>query len=406
MKEVHQEVLHYITLRTKQSEIVQLLIDHGADINSASKGGFTSLLVAVSIGSVAMVRLFLETGADMRGDVEDHTPLIFAATYGHAEIMMPLLDVGAEINAHSKSGWTPLTTAARYGHLDCVRYLLDRGADINYFTTDELTPLYAAAGGGYTDIVLYLISKEADTSLSNNRGTSALHVASQEGHLEVIESSFSDEGLLKSRTQGTGTNHSFSKGTGLYMEERDDDGRTAVHHAAISSSVPVIDYLHRIGYGLATFDKWGRTILEYVCISGSLEMIVWVLDHDTWSEPNRSPRKPLSKWSTLHWACRHGNLAILEALNKAGYTFSIITTETPAASWSPFDIGRYFNNAKIVGTPPESWGYFLRCEIVVNDSNGEEVSATVSANNLPAQEKIESAYCDGCFLMIKNRPPF
>jgi ankyrin repeat protein len=58
------------------------------------------------------------------------TPLHYAATNGHDEIVKILLDHSAYIDAGSPNGTTPLMMAARGGHLSTVKLLLDSGADL------------------------------------------------------------------------------------------------------------------------------------------------------------------------------------------------------------------------------------------------------------------------------------
>ena len=57
------------------------------------------------------------------------TPLHYAATGGHMEIVQLLLDHDAYIDAESPNGTTPLMMAARYGNVATAQLLLDAGAD-------------------------------------------------------------------------------------------------------------------------------------------------------------------------------------------------------------------------------------------------------------------------------------
>jgi ankyrin repeat protein len=59
------------------------------------------------------------------------TPLILAARHGYPQLVEPLLEAGADIDARNKDYNTPLHEAAGHGHLDIVRLLIKRGADLN-----------------------------------------------------------------------------------------------------------------------------------------------------------------------------------------------------------------------------------------------------------------------------------
>src|SRR5207247_7325284 len=69
----------------RHTEIVKLLLDHGADVRARSKGDFTALLFAAQQGDAGCGRLLLESGADINETRKSDrmTPLIVAAASGH-----------------------------------------------------------------------------------------------------------------------------------------------------------------------------------------------------------------------------------------------------------------------------------------------------------------------------------
>ena len=56
-------------------------------------------------------------------DLDDQTPLHYAARGGHKEIVEFLLTKGADPEAANKWGWTAQMLAAKYGHDDLARRL-------------------------------------------------------------------------------------------------------------------------------------------------------------------------------------------------------------------------------------------------------------------------------------------
>jgi len=91
-------------------EIIQLLLDKGADINSTdgrffdgvNEGGFfnTALQVACNAGNLHRVRFLLVRGADpnIHGEAE-HTVLQVAAKSGWTLITKELIAYGADVHA-------------------------------------------------------------------------------------------------------------------------------------------------------------------------------------------------------------------------------------------------------------------------------------------------------------------
>jgi ankyrin repeat protein len=72
---------------TRDAEIMQLLIDHGADVNARQQLGYTALHTAAQLGDQIMLDLLLAAGADPRAAGEDgKTPADLAAAHGHTDI--------------------------------------------------------------------------------------------------------------------------------------------------------------------------------------------------------------------------------------------------------------------------------------------------------------------------------
>jgi ankyrin repeat protein len=106
-------------------EMMQLLVDHGADPRLTTTEHQTPLMVASGIGifglgaspgsneeAFAAVKLLVELGADVNA-VDDHgdTALHGAALRGANDIAQLLVDRGASLTLEDKRGWTPLTIA-------------------------------------------------------------------------------------------------------------------------------------------------------------------------------------------------------------------------------------------------------------------------------------------------------
>jgi ankyrin repeat protein len=71
-----------------------------------------------------------------------------------------LLNNGANIHQADSDGETPLLWAARYGHIQIVELLLENGADIHQADSNGRTPLHVAANA---EIVKLLLDAKALT---------------------------------------------------------------------------------------------------------------------------------------------------------------------------------------------------------------------------------------------------
>lgn len=109
----------------------ELIKAPGIHINAVSTAGETALMHACIKGHIDVVRQLLALGA--RVNQPGWTPLHYAAsadTEHSTEIVRLLLEQHAYIDAESPNQSTPLMLAAQYGSQDMVLLLLDAGADV------------------------------------------------------------------------------------------------------------------------------------------------------------------------------------------------------------------------------------------------------------------------------------
>lgn len=89
---------------------------------------------------------------DDRGQKNDCTPLMEAASAGHVDIIELLFKHGADVNAQSSTGNTPLMYACAGGHEKAVKLLLDHGAKVEDHNENGHTPLMEAASAGHVGV--------------------------------------------------------------------------------------------------------------------------------------------------------------------------------------------------------------------------------------------------------------
>eukprot|EP01087_Luapelamoeba_hula_P008963 TRINITY_DN2281_c2_g1_i1.p2 TRINITY_DN2281_c2_g1~~TRINITY_DN2281_c2_g1_i1.p2 ORF type:complete len:597 (-),score=36.96 TRINITY_DN2281_c2_g1_i1:55-1845(-) len=141
----------------------------------------TPLITAANANHIEMVELLLQAGANAHKTTRDGvTALSIACQKGHSVIVDLLLRAGACVNAGRVNGLSPLMCACRYGHVQIVGLLIAAGADVNGSKQDATnttttttttttatsaapatSPLYEATVRGYLQIVLLLLSKGA-----------------------------------------------------------------------------------------------------------------------------------------------------------------------------------------------------------------------------------------------------
>jgi len=167
-------------------EVVQVLLEHLADVNSFDKDDrITALHLASEYGEVAIARVLLANGADANAKQWDNqTPLHRAINDGVARV---LLENGADPNARDSSNRTPLHGAMKWGSAEAVRVLLKNGVDANARDSKNRTPLHVASEKGHLDGVRLLLQHSADIHARDDEGRTPFQDASERGHQGVMQ---------------------------------------------------------------------------------------------------------------------------------------------------------------------------------------------------------------------------
>lgn len=126
----------------------KILISHGADLEAPSEDrGAKAIHLAANFDDVEMLNFLLDAGADFEAqDQKGQTPLLLAAATNNLKVVKVLIDHGANKEAHeSGEGMTPLMRASRLGFLEIAVVLVENGAKINAVDNAGRTPLKLAA---------------------------------------------------------------------------------------------------------------------------------------------------------------------------------------------------------------------------------------------------------------------
>ena len=115
------------------SALVELLLKAGANPNTPIATGETPVMTCARSGNAEAVRMLVVRGADVNANepAQHQTAAMWAAAERHTQVLRTLIEVNADLKAHTKTGFTPLHFAARVGDVESARILLDAGVDVN-----------------------------------------------------------------------------------------------------------------------------------------------------------------------------------------------------------------------------------------------------------------------------------
>src|SRR5262245_2137058 len=119
--------------RTGKADAVTALLNAGATVDAKETwNGQTALMWAAAAGHGAVVQVLIDHHADVHARSNaGTTPLVFAVRRGDMAAVRALVDAGADVKETRPDGASPLLVAVINGHEDLVDVLLDKGADPN-----------------------------------------------------------------------------------------------------------------------------------------------------------------------------------------------------------------------------------------------------------------------------------
>ncbi|GFX52347.1 ankyrin repeat domain-containing protein 17 [Trichonephila clavipes] len=158
------------------TDIVKLLIQHGADVNAQTSQ--EKKLKGAKVKNHQDMKSQQEMHGTIPGIVcpEGNTPLMFACAAGHEDIVRILLDAGARVEDHNENGHTPLMEAASAGHVEVAKLLVERGASINTHSNEfKESALTLACYKGSSGSVLCFHTTGPDSINGLGKVDSAFH---------------------------------------------------------------------------------------------------------------------------------------------------------------------------------------------------------------------------------------
>ena len=307
----HDQTGLYIASSRGYANVVRSLIDRGANLNArctdcdtdCGDQVWTPLHAAIYNDHPDIVVLLLEGGADPETrSSEDQTALSMASSRGRANIVRSLIDRGADLNAkskdkHQKSYYVqgaPLFMAIEEEYRDIVLLLLEGGADTEVWNSYQKTPLYMASCFGPADIVRQLISHGADLNAESEFGYTALHGASSDGRPEILRI------LLEHGANPNALTHS---------------GRTALH---LAEEATVVELLLEYGANVDVRDNERWTPLHHAADMLNLQVLVALLGRgaDPHAETNMGETPFQLANAPYEWASKKDQAQVIQLLSE------------------------------------------------------------------------------------------
>ncbi|KAK6450397.1 hypothetical protein FP744_10006647 [Trichoderma asperellum] len=267
-----REMLIKRALKTNDKRLIEVFCEYGAQFNKPDTNGITPITVAVSLCSTEIVEYILDKGADANYTPEGATaPILYAVTPEcDIKIAELLLSRGANVNCANKpEEYTPLHLA--YDMPDFATLFLKHGADINA-TSRYGTVLMLVAKWGRVDTMKILLSHKSPpadlnaTIIKEENGEdypkTALDLALQYKQYECanllleagaqLDAKFEDARLVVQSCEDNNTGEAikiirYYLQHGIQADHMDEHKNTMLHGIEKLTTTPLIQLL--IGYG-------------------------------------------------------------------------------------------------------------------------------------------------------------
>ena len=323
IKELYEETLQkYGTLaelhrcgdKNDAEKAVELVLNHGMDVNIAAMGNRTPLLWASLRCSGVFIKTLIDLGADTNAQREDQcTPLIMATYWNNYMAVHFLVQAGVGTDYIQDEGYSALHISAREGFVNITKLLIEAGSNINLQSNSGITPLHLAVQNRHKHLVKTLLESKADTCIRDkyqrkdniflvrgkDKGKRAWH------YVEVKKAT---SGLFHKKTKD-GSIDVANFGTVLASGWGEDPPANKQKEILIVDDKP-------------TAERKNKTALHIACKVGDEEVIKLLVEHG--ADINA---RDGDGFTSLHLAAIHGNMQVVKKLVELKVDVSLTTAD-------------------------------------------------------------------------------
>jgi len=218
-----------------------------------------------AFGLIQIVLSLVNQGADpLQLDKNGNTPLFWAVLNGHITIIKALLQFGG-LNETNFIGDTPLHFAVKNDHLNIVTELVRNGAIVDIQNNDGYSPLHLAVIMGNSQIVEYLLKSGARADLLTIDGSTPIHLSTLIANAEILQI------IVKQSIH--------------YLFSQDEFGDTVVHWAVRNNDKSFLGMLLQLGAPAQTLNYDLETPMSLALSLNHLSLIP-ILTSPVYPQPN------------------------------------------------------------------------------------------------------------------------
>ncbi|KAK1754050.1 ankyrin repeat-containing domain protein [Echria macrotheca] len=274
------------------TSVVHLLLAHGAEPNCCDAQGFGPLHYAADIANTEIATALLEENADPLStgpEQKNKSPLALAALRDSVEMLTAFRNAQPDImiNMKTERGWNPIHGAAFHNAAKALKYLAEMGNQKDSLTDDaeKETALNIAADLGHLESVKVLIDVGCDPTLRDAKGKNALHSAARSGKIKVVQYILDKHAAAKS----------------LLLSQEADAYETPLHSAVYGENPDIVKLLLEHGSDPCPGNDAKSSPLHWAAEKGLTKIAAILLTHSKDANPRDS-----SSQTPIHLAAKSG----------------------------------------------------------------------------------------------------
>ena len=328
--------LHTAVTNRAEIDVVDFIVNAGADLNKKNFLGDTALHSAVEVDYVDAAALMIDYGADPflannrgkapavlafeRGieftsrlittenlsmtDISGNTPLHLAAQWDYLDIVSDLIEQGADVNTHNKEGFTPIHYAAKNNSSEVCLILANNSALIDARDSYGNTPLHTAVSWESVQAAKFLLFRGANVHLRNLSGNTPLHTAVLQRDQNSVKMLIEYGASLESRDNvgrtplllATRKNYwelsELLISLGADFNARDNRGNTPLHEAIRNRNEKICTILIEEGAAIFAENRYGDTPISLAFTAG-VDVVDWFIKGDSISARDDKGNTPI-----------------------------------------------------------------------------------------------------------------
>lgn len=363
-------------------EVVEALLDAGADLEATDGLATTAIHHAVGIPDPEFLCLLLERGGNPRHITKSGYSVLLHACFQPASqakrvIVERLHQAGASLDVASGYGEFPLGECLRFGDFEALRYLIELGADSGPLNWSELhhavalkeqadierlspsdtdinnpnprfglSPWLLAFIRGDLATIRYLADQGADLTQMGRGGESLLHLAAEFGHENAINwlldlgadtnigGASGETPLHRAAEQNRVASAKALLGRGADASTQSHFQSQPIHSAHSAEMVQLLAEFG--GADLNAVDGCGEWPLKSAAENNDVERITWLLNHG--AKVDRTSTGD----TALHSAVLFDSREAVDALLEAGANPNAQDVD----GWTPFSTSASWDDAQ------------------------------------------------------------